>query len=78
MGRFVVDFIFGFVVLLLFWVFFLLVEVCLFLNRHLIDILECITLILVLELFTCKKVFMILSYFILFGKLQCAIFVHVF
>lgn len=39
---------------------------CLFLNRHL-DILECITLILVLELFTCKKVFMI------FCKLQCAI-----
>lgn len=39
---------------------------CLFLNRHL-HILECITLIFVLELFTCKKVFMI------FCKLQCAI-----
>lgn len=44
---------------------------CLFLNRHL-DILECITLILVLELFTCKKVFMI------FCNLQCAILLHVF
>lgn len=45
---------------------FLFVCFCLFLIRDL-DILECITFILVLELFTCKKVFMI------FCKLQCAI-----
>jgi len=44
---------------------------CLFLDRHL-DILECITLILVLELFTCKKAFMI------FLQTAMCNFVHVF
>lgn len=50
---------------------FLFVCFCLFMIRDL-DILECITFILVLELFTCKKVFMI------FLQNAMCNFVHVF